>query len=128
MRECKRVGVSAEISMEGCYTCRVFSSRLSNEKIGIKSQLTDLGIDQSGGRHHTAAWCSGHRLFSLHRNGTQSALGILKLVGQQQVSTRQNDTQRMDYQRPNCSNGVRICVASFKCFLFLKIRKAHREM
>lgn len=51
MRECKRVGVSAKISLESCYTYPIFSSRLSNEKIYIKSQLTNLVIDQSGGRH-----------------------------------------------------------------------------
>lgn len=50
-RECKRVGVSAKISLESCYTYPIFSSRLSNEKIYMKSQLTNLGIDKSGGRH-----------------------------------------------------------------------------
>lgn len=113
------MGVSAKISLESCYTYPIFSSRLSSKKIYIKSQLTNLDVDQSGGKIScTAACCSGNRPFSLYSNRTQSDLGILKLVGQQQVSARQNDIQGMDDQRPDCSNRVRSCIFSLKYFLF----------
>lgn len=100
------MGVSAEISLENCYIYPIFGSRLSNEKIYIKSQLTNLDIDQSGGRHHTAAWRSGRRPFSLYRNGTQSVLeNILKLAGHSKSLL--DRMIPVDDQRPDCPNGVR---------------------
>lgn len=76
------MGVSAEISLESCYTYPIFGSGLSNEKIYIKSQLTNLDVDQSGGRHHPAAWCSGRRPFSLIVTELkESSESALKLVG-----------------------------------------------
>lgn len=80
MRECKRVGVSAKISLEHCYAHLIFSSRLSNKKIYIKSKLTDLDIDQSDGRQ-LAQLLGAQEIGCFHcHSKTQSALGILKLV------------------------------------------------
>lgn len=105
-REWKRVGVSAEISLESCYTYPIFSSRLSNEKICIKSQLTNLDIDQSGGRHHTAAWCSGRRPCSLIVTELQErSESTLKLVGHSKSLL--DRMIPVDDQRPDCTNGVR---------------------
>lgn len=120
-REYKRVGVSAKISLESCYTYPVFSSRLSNEKIYMKSQLTNLGIDQSGGRH-LAQLLGAPGIGPSHFTVTE--LKVLLVID----SWRGNSKSLLDktipsqaYQRSDCSNEVRSCVFSFKYFLFLKI-------
>lgn len=120
VRECKRVGVSAQISGESCYTDASLVLGYLMRSIFSLSWLT-WGETSQVADSAQLLGAQGTGFFSLHRSGTQSALGIFKLVGQQQVSTSQSDTQRVDSQRPNCSNGVRICVFSLKYFLFLKI-------
>lgn len=121
-RECKRVGVSAKISLESCYTYPIFSSRLSNEKIYIKSQLTNLGIDQSGGRY-LAQLLGASGLGTSHFIVTElKALLVIYSCWGNSKSLLDEMIPSQAYQRSDCSNEVRSCVFSLKCFLSLKIR------
>lgn len=63
-------------------------------------------LDQSGGRHHTATWCSGRRPFSLIVTELkESSESALKLVGHSKSLL--DRIIPVDEQTPDCTNGVR---------------------